>query len=90
MGGYGAIISLSGALHVMEKPEGEAAEPKHSPFGNMAQARRSDKNPSVQTARLKERMKTDSNAAFPRMYLACGTETGCLWKKAARVSTAEM
>lgn len=75
---FGAVISLSGALHVMEKPAEEKTEGKHSLFGDRTQALLSDKNPRVQVALLKKRMETDPGASFPKVYMACGTEDDLL------------
>ncbi len=75
---FGAIINLSGAMHIFEDNEPKSIGPEMGYFGDMAQARKSDKNPRVQVELLKKRMAADPAAALPKLFMACGTEDSLL------------
>lgn len=79
---FGAIISLSGALHVFEtlNEQGIRAERRDlidheiSVFGPLEEAALTDKNPRVLIDLLADKKASDKNIALPRIYMACGTE----------------
>lgn len=75
---FGAIISLSGALHILEEENTRVVGPELVCFGDLTAARASDKNPRVLVQQMKERMAQDSTVQFPRIFQACGTEDGLL------------
>ena len=71
---FGAIISFSGAFHVMDY---ENFDPKTRAFGEglfgpMEAAAKSDKNPAVLAKALAEAEEK------PRIYMSCGTEDGLM------------
>ena len=71
---FGAIISFSGAFHVMDY---ENFDPKTRAFGEglfgpMEAAAKSDKNPAVLAKALAEAKEK------PRIYMSCGTEDGLM------------
>lgn len=90
MGGFGAmrnglkyndtfshIISLSGALHILEDKkltgvENIGIEEKY--FGNIEEAVKSDKNPRVLIEALHQKKKRDDTVVLPDIFMACGTE----------------
>lgn len=87
MGGYGAvhnglkyhetfshIATLSGALHLFEPDTVDEAVKAHRFLGSAEEAAKSDKNPRVLLARIKELQKADPSVTFPRIYQTCGTE----------------
>ncbi|MCD8325733.1 MAG: esterase family protein [Lachnospiraceae bacterium] len=90
MGGFGAvrnglkyadtfshIISLSGALQVMEDPkemDALSVNVSKSCFGDLAKAAKSDKNPRY----LVEQMKKEGRTDLPRIFMSCGTEDSLL------------
>ena len=90
MGGYGAvrnglkyyntyshIITLSGALHILETPDElhEGIIPSETfYFGNIREAAKSDKNPRILIQQLAHQMQTENSVHFPRIFQACGTE----------------
>lgn len=90
MGGYGAvrnglkyyntfshIVTLSGALHVMENPDSPAKgiiPCEYFYFGDLKESVESDKNPRVLIEQIKSRMKLDCSIQFPKIFQACGTE----------------
>lgn len=78
---FGAIISLSGALHILENPEkiqaGSIAY-EEAYFGDLKEAAKSDKNPAVLIRQLKEAKEKDPSTAIPEIFMACGTEDGLL------------
>ena len=54
---FGAVICLSGALHVLENPEESRADSfahEEGYFGNLVEAAKSDKNPAVLIEQLNE------------------------------------
>ena len=60
---FGAVICLSGALHVLENPEESRADSfahEEGYFGNLVEAAKSDKNPAVLIEQLKEARKKRS------------------------------
>lgn len=78
---FGAIVALSSAIHFFETPEGIAPSNlfhEELCFGDMAQARRSDKNPRVLVERILEAQAKGEALPMPRIYMACGTEDGLL------------
>lgn len=78
---FGAIVCLSGALHVLENPEESRAGSiafEEAYFGNLEEAAKSDKNPAVLIQQLKEAKEKDPSAAVPEIFQACGTEDGLL------------
>ncbi|MCD7807282.1 MAG: esterase family protein [Lachnospiraceae bacterium] len=90
MGGFGAlrnglkyadtfshIISLSGALHILEDPQQKSAGGlgiEEGCFGNLVEAAKSDKNPRY----LVEKMKQEGRTDLPRIFLSCGTKDSLL------------
>ena len=78
---FGAVICLSGALHVLENPEESRADSfahEEGYFGNLVEAAKSDKNPAVLIEQLKEARKKDPSVNVPTVFQACGTEDGLL------------
>ncbi len=78
---FGAIVSLSGALHILERPEGSKEGTiayEEAYFGNLVEAAKSDKNPAVLIEQLKAEKEKDPNTAVPEIFMACGTEDGLL------------
>lgn len=90
MGGYGAvrnglkyyhtfshIITLSGALHILENPDNpqERIIPSEAfYFGDIRESAKSDKNPRVLIQQLMHHIQTGDSVHFPRIFQACGTE----------------
>ncbi|MCD7739088.1 MAG: esterase family protein [Lachnospiraceae bacterium] len=90
MGGFGAlrnglkyadtfshIISLSGALHILENPDQAGSGSlgiEEGCFGNLAQAAKSDKNPRY----LVEKMKKEGRTELPKIFMSCGTDDSLL------------
>ncbi len=90
MGGYGAIhnglkypqtfssiVSLSGA-HLLEPEKPHSIGPEKLIFGDMMEAKKTDKNPRIQVELLKKKMAADPTLTFPKLFMACGTEDGLL------------
>lgn len=78
---FGAVICLSGALHVLENPEESRADSfahEEGYFGNLVEAAKSDKNPAVLIEQLKEARKKAPSVNVPTVFQACGTEDGLL------------
>ena len=77
---FGAIASLSGALHVLQNADkrqpGPLAFADHF-FGDLNEAFESDKNPRVLVKQLLEKG-AGKTSIFPALYLACGTEDALL------------
>ena len=78
---FGAVICLSGALHVLENPEESRADSfahEEGYFGNLVEAAKSDKNPAILIEQLKEARKKNPSVNVPTVFQACGTEDGLL------------
>lgn len=72
---FGAVVSLSGAMHVFEEKQsdenwtfGEAI------FGKAEQAIPSDKNPRVLVEKLGRMKKENPKLLLPKIYMACGED----------------
>lgn len=78
---FGSIIALSSAVHLFEfapgDPRRETIIDEDGCFGDWATAAASDKNPAVALEQLAAAVKA-GRAAFPRLFMACGTEDGLL------------
>lgn len=78
---FGCIISLSAALHILERTEdtgtGNIAF-EESCFGNLAEAVKSDKNPKFIVEQIMKERKINPEIRLPRIYQACGTEDGLI------------
>lgn len=78
---FGYVIALSSAIHIFElKP----SDPRRGILcredecmGKWEEAVLTDKNPAVALRELQERVNADK-AAYPKVYMACGTEDGLL------------
>jgi len=79
---FGAIISLSGALHIFEelgkrRPAKEGEDPlafEKANFGPLDAAAVSNKNPRVAARLLAEKKKEKTAVLLPDIFMACGTE----------------
>lgn len=79
---FGAIISLSGALHIFEEMDKLSARNEgvdnlsfeECMFGPLPEAALSDKNPSVLIEQLARRKQSCPELPLPRIYMACGRE----------------
>lgn len=79
---FGAIICLSGALHILEDMDKIASRKEgvdnlsfeECMFGPLPEAALSDKNPRVLADHLGKVKLEDPSVALPRIYMACGTE----------------
>lgn len=79
---FGAIISLSGALHIFEDMDKIASRKEgvdnlsyeESMFGPLPEAARSDKNPRVLIDALAREKAAHPEFVLPKIYMACGTE----------------
>lgn len=73
---FGSIISLSGALHILEKVDEprQSVAYEESCFGDMREAAVSDKNPRLLAERLAEAKSRGEKVSLPRIFMACGTE----------------
>ena len=69
---FGCIAALSGALHILDEDAVEIAG-ESAIFGNLEEARRSDKNPRVLLEDLAREGKR-----IPRIYMACGLQDSLL------------
>ena len=65
---FGCIAGLSSAVHILDENTDEVAG-ESGIFGNMEEARKSDKNPAVLLQKLTEEQKV-----IPKIYLACGLQ----------------
>ncbi|MBO6015504.1 MAG: acetylesterase [Lachnospiraceae bacterium] len=90
MGGFGAllnglkyhetfsrIVTLSGAVHILDEAAKNGLTPlahEDSCFGDISEAIKSDKNPKVLIAKIKEKMERDPQISMPKIFQACGTE----------------
>jgi putative tributyrin esterase len=70
---FGYIACLSGAIHIFDEP-GRNVISEDDCFGDIRAAARTDRNPRVAAEALFERIKTRGDTAFPKVYIACGTE----------------
>lgn len=78
---FGAIVSLSGAMHIFEGQEditGEDAKFGECIFGPMDLAMKSDKNPRVVAQRLIRMKQENPDMALPKIYMAIGEEDSLL------------
>lgn len=79
---FGAIISLSGALHIFEEMDKLSARKEgvdnlsfeECMFGPLPEAALSDKNPRVLIDQLAERKQSCPELLLPKIYMACGRE----------------
>ncbi len=90
MGGYGAvrnglkyhdtfgyIVSLSGALHILENVEETGTRNiayEESCFGDLKEAVQSDKNPRRLVEQIRKGIEAGEKTEFPHIFQACGTE----------------
>ena len=73
----GAIVSLSGALHIFEGGEnitGHDEKFRACLFGDMDEAEKSDKNPRVLVERLAAMKKENPDTPLPKIYMAIGED----------------
>lgn len=77
---FGAIVSLSGALHIFEGVEDSVDPPAFqvATFGPLTEAAKTDKNPRFLIEKLTEAKKQDPTVKLPDIFMACGTEDGLL------------
>ena len=74
---FGAIVSLSGALHIFEGCEnitGHDEKFRACLFGDMDEAMKSDKNPRVLVERLAAMKKENPETPLPKIYMAIGED----------------
>ena len=69
---FGRIAALSGALHILDEDAREIGG-ESAVFGNLEEARKSDKNPRVLLDHLVHEGKT-----LPKIYMACGLQDDLL------------
>jgi S-formylglutathione hydrolase FrmB len=74
---FGYIASLSGALHIFEYPLDEPGRNiigEDACFGDIRAANLTDRNPRIAAEAVFERVNAKGDIAFPKVYIACGTE----------------
>ena len=71
-GTFGYIAGLSSALHILDRNADNVAG-EGGVFGDLEEARRSDKNPAVLLEKLKK-----SGKDIPKIYLTCGLQDSLL------------
>jgi putative tributyrin esterase len=74
---FGYIACLSGAIHIFEYPFDEPERNvigEDACFGDIRAAALTDRNPRVAAEAMFERKKASGDTAFPKVYIACGTE----------------
>lgn len=79
---FGAVLSLSGALHVFEGLDDKGRREDHtnfieheiSVFGPLNEAVLTDKNPRVLIDMITEEKIADRRVSLPRIYMACGVQ----------------
>ena len=69
---FGYIASLSGALHILDEDAIEIGG-ESTVFGNLEEARRSDKNPRILLEKL-----AHEGREIPKIYMACGLQDDLL------------
>lgn len=82
---FGAIISLSGALHFMDMPEMEYRKTDpvdrafmDATFGGLPEAAKTDMNPRLLIEKLAKKKTADPALQLPKVYISCGTEDALL------------
>jgi len=79
---FGYIACLSGAIHIFEYPFDEPGRNiigEDACFGDIRAAALTDKNPRVAAEAMFAHKKAKGEIAFPKVYIACGTED-YLWR----------
>ena len=74
---FGYIACLSGAVHIFEYSLDEPGRniiSEDACFGDIRAAALTDRNPRVAAQAVFDRMKASGDIAFPKVYIACGTE----------------
>ncbi len=74
---FGSIIAMSAALQILEADDSvnpQTVAYEESCFGNLKEAKKSDKNPRVLIDELVKEKKENPETELPRIFLTCGTE----------------
>lgn len=78
---FGYIAALSSALNIFELPAdmpGRCLFHEDGCFGNLEEARQTDKNPRIPLRSLKQKTDADPAVKSPKIYMACGMQDGLI------------
>ena len=78
---FGHIIALSSALNIFELPAdipGRCLFHEDGCFGDLEEARQTDKNPRIALKNLIQKVTSNLDAKCPKVYMACGLQDGLI------------
>lgn len=78
---FGYIAALSSALNIFELPAdmpGRCLFHEDGCFGDLEEARNTDKNPRVALQNLNRKAEEDPDVKCPKIYMACGLQDGLI------------